>query len=248
MRVLFLFLAVLLAAGQALGQGIDDAVLTTPLPKGEGLAGFSDLDFLLKTFFNLTLAAVLGALIGFHPRSIKTADTLKEVEAPKVDIMYATIGALIGIMVVKYGLVIGFVLFGIGGLIRFRTVMRSANLTGQVILVTLVGLACGLDLPHVAVMATLFGWVLMFLLEWKITYRIDVRALPEGRVAESVAAYRQVLESNGCKVIGEKKRPGSGRVRFIFRIGADVTQDDIQDLLESRVDPSLRGLVNWEID
>lgn len=247
MRVLLLLFLALLA-GPALGQSIDDTVLATPLPKGEGFAGFSDLDFLLKTFFNLTLAAVLGAVIGFHPRSIATADTLKEVEAPKVDILYATIGALIGIMVVKYGLVIGFVLFGIGGLIRFRTVMRSANLTGQVILVTLVGLACGLDLPHVAVMATAFCWVLMFLLEWKITYRIDVRALPEDRVAEAVAAYRRVLERNGCKVIGEKKRPGSGRVRFIFRIGAEVTQDDIQALLESDVDPALRGLVNWEID
>ena len=136
MRFLLLFIAALVAA-PVFGQGIDDAVLTTPVPRGEGLEGFTDFEFMLNTFFNLTLAAVLGAVIGFHPRSIQTADTLKEVEAP------------IGIMVVKYGLVIGFVLFGIGGLIRFRTVMRSANLTGQVILATLVGLSCGLDLPHV---------------------------------------------------------------------------------------------------
>lgn len=247
MRTLVLFIVTLVAA-PVFGQNFDDAVLATPLPRGEGLSGFSDVDFMLKTFFNLTLAAALGALIGFHPRSIQTADTLKEVEAPKVDIMYATIGALIGIMVVKYGLVIGFVLFGIGGLIRFRTVMRSANLTGQVILVTLVGLSCGLDLPHVAVMATLFGWVLMFLLEWKITYSIDVRALPEERMIESVAAYRKVLEESGCNIIGEKKRPSSGRVTFIFRPGARETKEDIDELLESRIDPSLRGLVDWEID
>ena len=247
MRILVLLFAALVVT-PVIGQSFDDTVLATPLPRGEGLSGFTDYDFLLKTLFNLTLAAVLGALIGFHPRSIQTADTLQEVEAPKVDIMYAVIGALIGIMVVKYGLVIGFVLFGIGGLIRFRTVMRSANLTGQVILVTLVGLSCGLDLPHVAVLATAFGWVLMYLLEWKITYSIDVRALPDDRLMESVAAYRAVLEGNGCKIIGEKKRPGAGRAQFIFRPGNNLSQREIQELLETRIDPELRGLVDWEID
>ncbi len=247
MRILVLLIATFVTAS-VFGQNFDDAVLATPVPRGEGLHGFSDVDFMLTTFFNLTLAAVLGAVIAFHPRSVQTADTLKEIEAPKVVIMYAAIGALIGIMVVKYGLVIGFVLFGIGGLIRFRTVMRSANLTGQVILVTLVGLSCGLDLPHVAVMATAFGWVLMYILEWKITYRIDVRALPEDELMEAVDAYREVLENSGCRILGEKKRPGSGRVRFIFRPGARESQDDIEELLESRVPERLRGLVDWEID
>lgn len=247
MRVLVLFLATLVAA-PAFGQAMDDIVLTTPLPRGAGLAGFTDMDFMLKTFFNMTLAAVLGALIGFHPRSVQTADTLEEVEAPKVYIMYAAIGALIGIMVVKYGLVIGFVLFGIGGLIRFRTVMRSANLTGKVILVTLVGLSCGLDLPHVAVMATLFGWVLIYILEWRITYQIDVRALPKDRLIESVAAYRQTLKDIDCTIIGERKRPSRGRVSFIIRLGNGKSQQAIQDRLDSEVDPELRGVVDWEID
>ena len=247
MRVLVLFIVALFAA-PVFGQAMDDAVLSTPLPRGEGLAGFSDLDFMWKTFFNLSLAALLGAIIGFHPRLIQTADTLEEVEAPKVDIMYATIGALIGILVVKYGLVIGFVLFGIGGLIRFRTVMRSANLTGQVILVTLIGLTCGLDLPHVGVMATAFGWVLMYLLEWRIIYQIDVRALPEERLAEAASAYREVLEQNGCRIIGERKRPGRGRVRFIIRPGNGLSQDKIQQQLYSEVDAALRGVVDWEID
>lgn len=247
MRVLILFIATLFAA-PVFGQPVDDAVLSTPLPRGEGLSGFTDVDFMLKTFFNLSLAAVLGALIGFHPRFIQTADTLEEVEAPKVDIMYATIGALIGIMVVKYGLVIGFVLFGIGGLIRFRTVMRSANLTGQVILVTLIGLSCGLDLPHVAVMATLFGWVLIYLLEWRVTYQVDVRALPEEHLADAAAAYRKALNDAGCKIIGERKRPGRGRVRFIIRLGTDKSQEAIQEQLDSQVDPSLAGVVDWEID
>lgn len=247
MRILVLLFAVLCAA-PVLGQNFDDAVLATPLPRGEGFSGFTDFDFLLETFFTLSLAAVLGALIGFHPRLLRTADTLQEVEAPKVNIMYATIGALIGIMVVKYGLVIGFVLFGIGGLIRFRTVMRSAKLTGQVILVTLIGLSCGLDLPHVAVMATAFGWVLLFILEHNLTFSIDIRAIPESRISEAVEAYRHALRESGCKIIGERKRPDSGRLQFTFRTDGRETQDQIQQALDAHIDPELRGLVDWEID
>ena len=74
----------------------------------EGWQGFSDFEFLGNAFLTLTLAAFLGAIIAYHPRYTRSADTLAELEAPKIYIMYAVIGALIGIMVVKYGLIIGF--------------------------------------------------------------------------------------------------------------------------------------------
>ena len=176
---------------------------TSSVPSGEGWLGFKELDFLLDAFLNLILAAVLGAVIGYHPRRIRTADTLEEIEAPKVSIVYAVIGSLIGILVVKYGTGMGFVLFGIGALIRFRTVMRSAQLTGQVIFVTLIGLTCGLHLPHVAVLATLFDFVLTFLLEARVTYRVDVRGLPLDRFAEAAGAYRAVLAGRPFRVLSE---------------------------------------------
>jgi hypothetical protein len=133
------------------------------------------------------------------------ADTPEEIEAPKVYITYAMIGAIIGIMVAKYGMVVGFVLFGIGGLIQFRTVLRSATLTGDVIFVTLIGLSCGLDLPHVAVLSTAFGFVLIYILDAKIIYRIDVMMLTSEIVGLAAKAYRQVLEQHGCRVLSEKK-------------------------------------------
>lgn len=247
MRII-VFLITVFVSMSVLAQGFDDAVLSSPVPTGEGWTGFYDFEFLFKTFLTLSLAAVLGAVIGYHPKFNQTADTLKEIEAPKVDIIYAVIGALIGIMVVKYGLVIGFVLFGIGGLIRFRTVMRSANLTGQVILVTLIGLSCGLDLPHVAVLATAFGWGLMFLLESKVVFRIDVRAMPTDRFAEAAEAYREALTNSGCRILGERKNPGSGRVRFILRLDRNANRESVSAALSNDVEESLQGSVDWEID
>ena len=225
-----------------------DGLTSTPVPAGEGWLGFTDLSFLTNALLNLLLAGVLGAVIGYHPRRIRTADTLKEIEAPKVSIVYAVIGSLIGILVVQYGLEVGFVLFGIGGLIRFRTVMGTAQLTGQVIFATLIGLTAGLHLPHVAVLATLFDFILTFVLEARITYRVYVRGLPMDLFAEAGAAYESVLSRNGYKILSETKRPGKGRICFIFRSSGPDTRRHIEGLFDEGVDEALRGSLDWEVD
>ena len=240
-------LGVLILASPAAAQ-IPEEFATTPVPPGVGWPGFTDLGFLIGAFLHLLLAAALGTVIGYHPRRIRTADTLAEIEAPKVSIVYAVIGSLIGILVVKYGLVVGFVLFGIGGLIRFRSVMGSAQLTGQVIFVTLIGLTCGLDLPHVAVLATAFDFVLTLILEARITYRVDVRGLPPDRFTEAADAYRAILAGRRYRVLSETKRPDRGRVCFIFRSAGRDTREHIEGLFQENVDPSLRGSLDWEVD
>lgn len=246
-KLLFAF-CLMIVAPQVWSQITTDILLQEPSSFGEGWRGFTDISFLVNAFLTLTLATVLGAIIAYHPKYRQTADTFEEIEAPKVYITYAMIGALIGIMVVKYGLVVGFVLFGIGGLIRFRTILQSATLTGHVIFVTLIGLSCGLDLPHVAVLATVFAFALIYILERNVTYRIDVRALPPERVAESAACYRKLLEEHNCRVLSEKKNPVKQRVTFIVRGAQEMSFDQLQELLDTQIDPQLKGSVDWEID
>jgi hypothetical protein len=248
MRLYWFAFSLLLITSAGWAQQVPATFAQESLPMGEGWNGFTDLSFLANALATLTLAAVLGAILAFHPKHVQTADTLEEIEAPKVFITYSVIGALIGIMVVKYGLVVGFVLFGIGGLIRFRTVLFSPTLTGHVIFVTLIGLSCGLDLPHVAVLATVFGFILIYVLNTRITYRINVGALPDERIVEAAAAYRKVLEQKGCLIMSEKKNPGKARVTFIFRGARNVSHRDLEDALEQQVDKSLRGYVDWEIE
>ena len=240
--------SVVLVALPAWSQDVPEFLLRDPGSMGEGWQGFADVGFLVSAFLTLMLAVILGAAIAYHPKHGQTADTLQEIEAPKVYIMYSVIGAMIGIMVVKYGLVVGFVLFGIGGLIRFRTSLRSASMTGRVIFVTLIGLSCGLNLPHVAVLATAFAFVLVYILDASVAYRIDIRALPSKHIAEAADAYRALLEQEDCHIVSEKKNPGKKRVMFIFRSSKHVTHHYLQDLLETQIDGSLKGSVDWEID
>ncbi len=248
MRICRLALCSALIPSRSWSQQVPDFDVQTTQLIVEGWSGFTDFGFLVNLLLTLTLAAILGAVIAYHPRYVRSADTLEELEAPKVYIMYAVIGALIGIMVVKYGLVVGFVLFGIGGLIRFRTVLRSAHLTGHVIFVTLIGLSAGLALPHVAVLATAFGFLLIYVLHARVTYRIDVRALPGDVVADAAVAYRGVLEQQGCQVLSEKKNPAKERVSLIFRASPDVSRRQLEEAFDAQIDASLKGSLDWEID
>lgn len=248
MRILLLASTILYVAAARASQQLPNVLFQQTGSLGAGWRGFTDIGFLVNALFALTLATILGAAIAYHPRHGQTADTLEEIEAPKIYLLYSVIGAIIGIMVVKYGLVVGFVLFGIGGLIRVRTAMRSVRLTGQLIFVTLIGLSCGLDLPHVAVLATAFGFALIYVLDVQMTYRIDIRALTADQIAPAAAAYRALLEQKGCKVMSEKKNPRKKRITFIFQNPGSVTRGQLEDMLEAEIDPALQGSVDWEVD
>ena len=210
--------------------------------------GFTDVTLLLNTAFALLLASVLGAVIAFHPASRRSVDTLEEVEAQKVFVLYAAIGAITGAMVLKYGTVVGFVVFGIGGLIRFRTDLQSAPMTGRLILVTLIGLACGLQLAHLAVLATAFGFALIAVLDATATFRIVVKNLGAGSLASAAQAYRSLLEREGCRVLGETKSFAKDQVELAFRAPRRLTRAQLAHELEAEVPDALKGVVDWEVD
>lgn len=215
---------------------------------GEGWRGFANVVFLLHAVLILVLAAALGAALAYHPRSRRVIDTVEEAEAPKIFITYAIIGAVIGIMVVEYGLIVGFVVFGIGGIIRFRTLMPSATKTGRLILVTLIGLSAGLDLPHLAVLAALFSYGLIYVLDARVTYRIDIQGLEEDDVVAASEAYRSVLEQRRYKVVSEKRNLSKGKAAFVFQTPHRSTREEIDEAFDQSVPKHLAGTVDWEVD
>jgi hypothetical protein len=247
-RVLVVASGLAAIAARVWAQPLPEFVSATGEQPLAGWQAFTDVRFLLDALLTLTLAAVLGAAIGYHPRLVYATDTLEDLRAPKVYTMYAVIGAIIGLMVLHFGMVIGFVVFGIGGLIRFRTDLRSASVTGQVILVTLIGLSCGLNLPHVAVLATAFSFLLIQIRDSRLTYRVDVQGVQAERLTAAAAAYRAVLLDQGCRLMNEKKNPAKERVTFIFHCPRRVTRQLLEELFEAKVEQRLRGSLDWEVD
>jgi len=211
-------------------------------------SGFADVGFLVGAAAALLLASALGAIIAYHPTSRHTVHSLEEAEAQKVYVLYSAIGAIAGAMVLKYGTVVGFVVFGIGGLIRFRTDLRSAPMTGRLILVTLIGLSCGLALPHLAILATVFGFVLIAVLDANVTCRIVVKRLTNDALVEAAHAYRVVLESEGCRVLSETKSFAKQQLTLVFHAPHRVPRDRLAQQLDTQVPAALRGAVDWDVE
>jgi hypothetical protein len=160
--------------------------------------------------------------------------------------MYAVIGAVIGVAVREFGTVVGVVVFGIGGLIRFRSATDSTRDTVRLIIVTLVGLTAGLGLLHFAVIITLFTFALIYVFDTSPPYRIRVEGIAKDRTGNCAELYRGILKGHGCSIIAEHHSLEKGRIEFVFRLPRRSTRDRLNMELRG-IAADLRGEVDWEI-
>src|SRR3989442_15169287 len=124
MRLTLVCLALLAGVFLVLWRGEADAI--KGLPKnpgdikagpGEGWGALMNVQNLTDILVTLVLAATLGAVIAYHPRTYGKAMTLEEFDQPKIFIMYSVVGAVVA-QIVKAWTDMSFVIFGIGGLLR----------------------------------------------------------------------------------------------------------------------------------
>jgi uncharacterized membrane protein YhiD involved in acid resistance len=215
------------------------------LDAGVGWQAFTDVERLAQMLVVLIVAVVLAAIIAFHPAIRTKASTLEQIEQPKTFIMYAMVGALVAI-IVKVQPSMALVVFGIGGLMRFRTEVGEAKDTGRVILVTVIGLCCGLELYVVAVLATVLAWLLIFALDRRPVGRMRVQGLDEQRMQAAAEAHVAALRELGCTVLGERRRVDKGSVAILYRAPKRIDRPQIEQRLAA-LPSELRGTIDWEI-
>ncbi|MFL6089360.1 MAG: hypothetical protein ACJ71Z_04375 [Aeromicrobium sp.] len=213
-----------------------------------GWQGFYDTQGMLDEFTALALSTLLALAIAFHPTTRRTVDTIEEAELPKVSIMYALVGAVVGVAVLQFGMVIGFVVFGLGGLMRFRTETGSTRDTGRLIIVTLVGLMCGMNLPHFAVITTAYAWLVILVFDGNPVYRLDVTEIPKEYLKASSAAYKAELTNFGCVLVTENNAVTKGKLVFVFRAPRKFSQDALYDASVAHIPPEMRGELDWRVE
>jgi hypothetical protein len=210
----------------------------------EGWESFADYWVLLDMVVVLLFALLLGALIAYHPSTRRRISTLEHFEQPKTLLMYAVVAAVVA-LIVEVQPAMAFVIFGIGGLLRFRTDVGEAKDTGRVILVTVVGLCCGLKIYIVAVPATVIGWILIFLLEQQITGIIRVSGVGELALLESTRAHRALIAEAGCKIIGEQTKFIKREFTFVVKAPATLDRQKLQAGFDA-LPLETRGVVDYE--
>lgn len=192
---------------------------------------------------SLIVALGLAAIIAFHPNTYGKKEDLAEIEAPKTLIFYAMIGSLVGATVADYGPELGFIFFGLGGLMRFRTNTGNSRQTGRLILVALIGLCCGLKMLYIAVISTIVVWILIYFLERRTLYQVEIKKVTE--LEESLKAYRHALQQQKCQIVLEKKNEAKSKLVYIFSSPNKLQRDDIEGFFNRHIPESSRGSIDW---
>src|SRR5215467_12694910 len=111
------------------GGGID--------PKGnswvsieQSLRQFAHPSFILRLFLSLSLAVGCAFAIAWHPRRASLRDPLRDFEERKALIFMGVVGAVVAELS-GTSQTLAFVIFGIGALLRFRTLLDNPKLTGK---------------------------------------------------------------------------------------------------------------------
>ncbi|TPV92265.1 MAG: hypothetical protein B7733_26470 [Myxococcales bacterium FL481] len=208
---------------------------------------FSDPALLVDMGLVLGFALALVAIIAYHPSLRAKATTRAAAEQPKTLVLYGLVGALVGHLV-SLNEMMALVVFGIGGLMRFRTDMGDAKDTGRVMLVAIVGICCGVQSFLVATLATACGWLLIMFLERQVVGGLDVMQVQPASVDASSTAYRALISDAGCRIIGERKSPNPKRpaISLVFTVPARV---DRQALIAraDKLPSELRGTTDWHL-
>jgi hypothetical protein len=210
----------------------------------QGWSNFAHGWLILDMVLVLLFALVLGAVIAYHPTTRRRATSLEVFEQPKTVMMYSMVAAMVA-LIVQVEPAMAFVIFGIGGLLRFRTMVGDAKDTGRVILVTVIGLCCGLKIFLVAVPATVIGWVLVYYLERETAGIIRVSGVSEVEIYDAVRAYRQAIAERGCSIIGEQTKFIRREFMFVVKAPPALTRQALQRDFEA-LPPPVRGVVEFE--
>ena len=196
---------------------------------------FGHPEFILRLFLSLGLAVVCAYAIAWHPRRASLADPLADLEERKALILLGVVGAVVAELS-GTSQTLAFVIFGIGALLRFRTVLDNPKLTGKAIMVVVVGLACGMGSWAMAVFVTAFSWILVYWLDSHSSCRVRIRLDDQEDPKPVFDMVQSLLVSRKCRLQSSALYEDKGQMVFLLYIpsGVDPRQ------LEAEVRSSLK--------
>jgi hypothetical protein len=196
---------------------------------------FGHPEFILRLFLSLSLAVGCAYAIAWHPRRASLADPLADLEERKALILLGVVGAVVAELS-GTSQTLAFVIFGIGALLRFRTLLDNPKLTGKAIMVVVVGLACGMGSWAMAVFVTAFGWVLVYWLDSHSSCRVRIRLDDTEDPKPVFGTVQSLLVSHKCRLQSSALYEDKGQMVFLLYIpsGVDPRQ------LEAEVRASLK--------
>jgi len=210
-------------------------------PKGDSwvsiqqsIQQFGHPEFILRLFLSLSLAVGCAYAIAWHPRRASLADPLADLEERKALILLGVVGAVVAELS-GTSQTLAFVIFGIGALLRFRTVLDNPKLTGKAIMVVVVGLACGMGSWAMAVFVTIFGWLLVYWLDSHSSCRVRIRLDDQEDPKPVFDMVQSLLVSRKCRLQSSALYEDKGQMVFLLYIPTGVDPRQLEAEVRSRL-------------
>ena len=188
----------------------------------------------LELVLGVSLAVGLATVLAYHPRTTTRRDLVEASEERKTLVILGVIGAVVSALVV-IDQSMALVIFGIGSLIRFRTVIGNPHMTGRAILVVVIGLACGLSQFVTAIVIAAAAWVVIWWLHARRAACIKVRvpAGADGTRAQLLAA--ESLRQLKCRVQSQRSGTSGRTTTFVALVPAAMADEALIESLKSRL-------------
>ncbi|MES2920979.1 MAG: hypothetical protein V4819_05515 [Verrucomicrobiota bacterium] len=197
----------LLGAGVALAA--NPLVSTTPVAPqtpqthldavARGFGQFLHWQMMLRILLGFALAIGCAWFIAWQPRRATQPNASTDLEETKTLILLGLVGAAVA-EISKLDQNMAFVIFGIGSLVRFRTVMDNPKVTGKAIMVVVIGLACGMNEWAMAAFVTVLTRGLVLWLDTHVSARFRIRVAGKHELRPIYAEVENFLRLHRCRV------------------------------------------------
>jgi hypothetical protein len=212
----------------------------------QGWGSFTEWRELVPFLVNVALAVLLVLPLVYVRLGKRHAYELSTIEENKSLILYAAVSAAIAVMVLEHP-AMALVVFGMGGLMRFRTRAGSGLAKGRGVFSVVIGLACGLGMYPLALLLALMGLFAARLVGTRRALQIRVRKLDSARFEESREAYQGLLEEAGCRVTGVVPSPANHEFTMVVVLPEGLWPEGLNDAVLRRIPKNLRGRVHLEL-
>ena len=238
-----------IAVGPAHAQVMDvtGSILPEIEVRGRGWGQIFNPAELLDFAIALLETTVMIATIAYHPVKLATRRTRSDFDAPRDLFVYALIGMVVGFLIMHHGYLIGFVLFGLGGLLRFKSDDGSAD-TMRLILVTLIGLCVGLDLPVVALITTASAWGVIYVFGGPVNFELEVRFSEDSTSSDAMLALRKQLSERGVKTVSMSKTKFKPIVSYVVSGPRGFRRSALEREMIQLVAAPENGIADWHVD
>jgi len=200
----------------------------------QSIQQFADPKFILRLFLSLSLAVGCAWAIAWHPRRASLVDPLADLEERKALILLGVVGAVVAELS-GTSQTLAFVIFGIGALLRFRTLLDNPKLTGKAIMVVVVGLACGMGSWAMAVFVTGFSWVLIFWLDSHSSCRVRIRLDDNEDPKPVFGMVQSLLVAHKCRLQSSSLYEDKGQMVFLLYIPSGVDPRQLEAEVRSKL-------------